>query len=266
MGHKGHKRGEKIFSIDVYAYNSKINHWNPVVKMVLAIIMLFLCIALNNIYVSAVIVGLCLFITVGLGKIPLREYIIMLGIPLAFLIVGSMIIAINMDSVEQGLFGIWSPWGYIYVSTEGLVTVTNLWGKALGGVSAMFMLSLSTPSSEIFSVLRYCKVPSLIIELMNMIYRFVFVMIDTFMCMKNSAEARLGYVDYKTAVQTFGYITSNLLVVSLKKGSTYFDAMESRCYDGEFLFLENEKEVTTEQIICIISSILLILTTWLLAK
>ena len=124
----------------------------------------------------------------------------------------------------------------------------HLWGKAYGGISAMFMMSLSTPSHEIFSVLRKMKVPALVIELMNMIYRFVFVMVDTFVRMNNSAESRLGYASWRTALQTFGNIAGNLLVVSLKKGSNYYDAMESRCYDGDLLFWETEKKITSVQI------------------
>lgn len=245
---RGHKHGEKVFSIDMYAYHSKINSWNPSLKVALAVIMLMLCILFDNLYVSGLVVLLSAFVTVGLGKMPLREYMKLLSVPVAFLVVGSVVIAFNLAGTEQGLAGVWLPFGYLFVTQDSLNTVMHLWGKAFGGLSAMFMMSLSTPSGEIFSVLRKVKVPQLVIELMNMIYRFIFVMIDTFSRMNNSAESRLGYTDWRTALHTFGHITSNLLVVSLKKGSNYYDAMESRCYDGELVFWETEKKITSAQI------------------
>lgn len=65
----------------------------------------------------------------------------------------------------------------------------NLVLKALGAVSALYMMTLTTPLSEIIAVLRKAHVPKLIIELMNMIYRYIFIMIDTHSRMKNSAES-----------------------------------------------------------------------------
>ena len=45
--------------------------------------------------------------------------------------------------------------------------------KALGAVSALYMMTLTTPLSEIIAVLRKAHIPKLIIELMNMIYRYI---------------------------------------------------------------------------------------------
>lgn len=263
---KGHKHGEKVFSIDMYAYNSKINHWNPALKIGLAFLMMLLCILLDNLYVSTLVICLSAFITIALGKMPWREYVRLLGVFIAFLVIGSVVIAFSFSDTEQGLAGFWTPLAYVFVTPESLSTVFHLWGKAFGGVSAMFMMSLSTPSNEIFSVLRRLKVPALIIELMNMIYRFVFVMVDTFVRMNNSAESRMGYVNFKTSLNTFGNIAGNLLVVSLKKGGVYYDAMESRCYDGELLFWDEEKEITSEQVFYSGGSFLLIVAVWLLTK
>ncbi len=263
---KGHKHGEKVFSIDMYAYHSKINHWNPGLKIGLAVLMLLSCILFDNLYVSLLVILLSAFLTVGLGKMPAREYIKLLSLPVAFLVIGSIIIAFNFSRTEQGLSGIWIFSTYVFVTEDSLSTVIHLWGKAFGGISAMFMMSLSTPSHEIFSVLRKMKVPALVIELMNMIYRFVFVMVDTFVRMNNSAESRLGYANWRTALQTFGNIAGNLLVVSLKKGSNYYDAMESRCYDGDLLFWETEKKITSVQICYAAGITLLIGVVWFLTR
>lgn len=67
--------------------------------------------------------------------------------------------------------------------------------------------------------------------------------------MKNSAESRQGYCDIKTSYLTFGNIVSNMLVISLKKANSYYDAMEARCFDGELIFLEEDKKIETIQIV-----------------
>ncbi|HCD42434.1 MAG TPA: cobalt ECF transporter T component CbiQ, partial [Lachnoclostridium sp.] len=58
-----------------------------------------------------------------------------------------------------------------------------------------------------------------------------------------AAKSRLAYCDFKPSCRSFGSTAGNLFVVSLKKANTYYDALTARCYDGELLFLEEEKEV-----------------------
>jgi cobalt/nickel transport system permease protein len=59
--------------------------------------------------------------------------------------------------------------------------------------------------------------------------------------MRISAESRLGFCDYRTSLKSFANIAGNLLIVSLQRAGNYYDAMESRCYDGALLFLEEKK-------------------------
>ena len=141
----------------------------------------------------------------------------------------------------------------------------NLVFKALGAVSALYMMTLTTPLSEIIAVLRKAHVPKLIIELMNMIYRYIFIMIDTHSRMKNSAESRLGYCDFKTSCYSFGQVASNLLVVSLKRGNNYYNALEARCYNGDLQFLEEEKQVKAGQVVMAVIFIIILLI-WFFTK
>ena len=73
--------------------------------------------------------------------------------------------------------------------------------------------------------------------------------------MKISVEARLGFVDLKTSYKTLGKISANNLMISFKKALKYYDAMESRCYNGKINYLMEEKNVKSSYVI---SSFLLI--------
>jgi len=111
-------------------------------------------------------------------------------------------------------------------------------------------------------VLRKAHVPKLIVELMNLIYRYIFILLDVYTKMKNSAESRQGYCDFKTSCYTFGSIASNMLVISLKKANSYYDAMEARCYDGNLIFLEEDKKVETIQIVAATVFIIFLVFLW----
>ncbi len=67
--------------------------------------------------------------------------------------------------------------------------------------------------------------------------------------MRISAESRLGFRDFRTSCYSFGQIAGNLFIVALKKANAYYDAMEARCYDGTFAFLEEEYRANPRHLI-----------------
>lgn len=262
MAHKH----ENIYSIDFYAYASKLRGLNPGFKVFFAVATLLLCIIADSVWVSAAVILTMGWLTVVRGKLPLSSYIPLLTIPLAFMVMGSIAIAVGIAGQPVGNYYLNLHWFYLYVTKAGIIQALHLMLKALGAVSAMYMLVLSTPSGEIIAVLRRLHVPKLIIELMNMIYRFIFILMDAQCKMKNSARSRLGYCDFKTACRSFGSTAGNLLVIALKKANMYYDALVSRCYDGELLFLEEEKKVTAVQMAAACSYLILLAALWFITS
>ena len=243
----GHDHNSGVLSIDYYAYISAIRDWNPMFKVFFSLAVLIAVIAINSLYVSLFVLITMGFLTVVRGRIPLHQYISTLTIPIVFVLVGSLTIALSFARQPLGQYNLHLGFFYIYTTDADLLRMVNLMAKAMAAVSALFMMTLSTPSGEIISVMRKVHVPKLFVELMNMIYRYIFVIMETNRKMHDSAESRLGYVDYRTSVKSFSGTASNLLVVSLKKANAYYDALVSRGYNGELLFLEREKKVDREQ-------------------
>ena len=245
----GHKHGGSVLSVDYYAYASHMRSWNATFKVIFSMLCLLLCLILNNIYVSIAVILIMGYMTVVIGGLELDHYISMLLIPIVFLLFGSAAIAVGFSWNPVGQYNLnVFGWFYIYCSQASLWKASGLIFKALGAVSALYMMTLTTPLSELIVVLRKAHIPKVIIELMNTIYRYIFIMLDTHSRMKNSAEARLGYVDFKTSCYSFGQVASNLLIVSLKRGTDYYNALESRCYNGDLQFLEEEKPIRKTQV------------------
>ncbi|MBX4258303.1 cobalt ECF transporter T component CbiQ [Clostridium estertheticum] len=257
----GHKHGEG-FSIDFYAYISQIRHWNSTFKVSLSVLILILCIVLDNPYVSVVVIIAMAYLTIVKGGLPVFEYLSILAIPIIFILLGTVTIAIDFSKQPIGQYNLYLGFCYVFTSQAKIREVLFLILKVFAAISSLQMMTLSTPSSEIIYVLRKAHVPKLIVELMNLIYRYIFILLDTYTKMKNSAESRQGYCDFKTSCYTFGSIASNMLVVSLKKANTYYDAMEARCYDGDLLFLEEDKKVETIQITYAVVFVVFLFIIW----
>jgi len=256
-----HKHGQGS-AIDFYAYASKIRHWNPSFKVALSVLTLILCIILNSPYVSIAVIVSMAYITVVKGGLPLYEYFSVLMIPIVFILLGTFTIGIDFSSQPIGQYNLNLGFGYVFTSNAKLMEMIFLILKVFGAISAMEMMTLSTPSSEVIGVLRKAHMPKLIVELMNLIYRYIFILLDVYSKMKNSADSRQGYCDFKTSYYTFGGVASNMLVISLKKANTYYNAMEARCYDGDLMFLEEDKKVHTIQLAIAALFIIFLILLW----
>ena len=68
--------------------------------------------------------------------------------------------------------------------------------------------------------------PRLLIELMMLIYRFVFILLHTASAIMTAQEARLGNRDYRTQLRAFGKMLTALFFISLRKANALYDAME----------------------------------------
>lgn len=234
-------------SIYQYAYESKIKYWNTEKKLLVSLLFIFTAIICDSILISLVIIGITGFVTVVLGGLSLYSYLKMLRIPVGFLILGTIAIGVNIGNASDLSQGM--PMGdwylnlyicYLYMTKAGLMQMLHVFLRALAAVSAMYMLSLSTPVHKILVVLKKVHVPKLIIELMYLIYRYIFILWALHKQINVAAETRLGYCDYKTSFRTFGQVNWNLFILSMKKASQYYDAMEARGYDGELRFLDEE--------------------------
>ncbi len=264
--HRVHGHFHGTADMDFYACQSGIRHWNGCYKVGSALWILLLCLALDSLWVSVfVIVTMGVLNRKGNG-IAIRAYLRLLKIPIVFLATGCMILAFEISKVPAGESGVALYGCYLYADTESVQQAAKLFLKAMGAVSAMYYMALSTPAGELAAVLRNMHVPKLFTELMYMIYRFIFILMEVHRTMKTAACSRLGDVDFKTSCLTFGQIGGNLLILSLKKANTYYDAMESRCYEGQMPFWEEEKPVKVWQILALAAYTMALVVLWLWRK
>ena len=138
---------------------------------------------------------------------------------------------------------------YLCFYRSSLLLAGAVFLKAMAGISALYMLSLSTPVNQLVLVLQKLHLPSLLVELMNLIYRYIFILIDAADQMQTAAKARFGYVTFRQSCRSFALVAGNLFLVSLKKAGTYYDALLSRGYEGRLEFLTEETAPAPGQLV-----------------
>lgn len=227
--------------IDKYAYASKLAKVNPRAKITFSMLPLLLCICLNSIGVSAITIAVMAFATVKYGKLPFSKYIKFLWIPCSFLIIGTITILINRFGQDHSiLFGV-NIGEYVYgIDNESVLKSGRLVLKALGAVSCMYFLSLNTPMVDLFQVLSHSRLPTVIVTLMELIYRYIFVLLDEAGRLNIAKDSRLGNRNFKTALSSMGELICILFLRAYQRSDRINAALESRGYNGKFSAMDEE--------------------------
>lgn len=233
-----------VLVIDVYARRSRYFEWSPALKTAGCVLLLILCVASASPWIPLTLALVLALLTVCGGGIHLHDYLALLSLPAAFLLLSALALLWDYAPVMDGVLAVHFWNGWLVVTAAAQARARLVIARALGAVSCLYFLSLSTTMPEILSALRQAHVPSVMTELAVLIYRYLFVLLSVCQSMKDAAASRMGYSGLARSIRTTGAVYGNLLAASFRRAGACFDAMESRCYNGELRFLEREKPVT----------------------
>lgn len=255
-----------IRQIDQFAYQSRLKRQDPKFKLLFALLTMGVCLWANSVLISLGVLGIMTGVTVKKGGIPLMFWLKLLLIPIAFLILGTISIAVSV-SPNKTIFLVSLAVAklQIGITPVGLTTAGHLFFKSLGAVSCLYYLSLTTPIIDLLQLLRRLKVPQLLVELMGLIYRFIFVLSETAAQMVTAQNSRLGYANLSVGYRSLGTLTATLFIRAYQRSTQLYTALEARGYDGELNVLEETFETHWSDYVRIVGiNLFLILGTLLL--
>lgn len=212
-----------MISLDKLAYTSAIRMVHPNEKLFFSLSFLILTIYCNHIAISFFVFLLMSYACIIKSKLPAKSYVKLLALPFVFTIFG----------VLGVLFAQWKG----SLGQEDYFGALALLLKAFASTSCLYFLILTTPMTDFFYSLKVLKCPKLILELMLLIYRYIFVLLDFANTVYISQDSRLGYASYRSSFSSLGKLISSLFLASYQKSMECFHAMESRNYDGEIQLL-----------------------------
>ncbi len=122
----------------------------------------------------------------------------------------------------------------------------------------MIFIALTTPMTDFFIVLRQCRVPDVVIDLMMIIYRTIFFLLDQVIQIYQAQVMRLGYSGYRESLYSFSTLCGAAFIASWDAGEDLIRAMDSRCYNGKFALMGETRPV--ERVPCLTVVIFLALS------
>lgn len=114
---------------------------------------------------------------------------------------------------------------------EGAMQGLLLFVRIMAAVTFATLLAFSTPMIEILETLRLCRIPGIIVDIADLMYRYVFIIQDTAHTMRCAQLSRMGdRGSWAHRAADTGSIACSVLIKSLDRSTRIYQAMLARGY------------------------------------
>lgn len=199
-------------------------------------------------------------------RIPVRVILIRLVTPL---VIAGTIFFIQVFFYGETPIVKFNLWGVHFTGyKEGLLRGALIISKVLGTVSLVIFLSMTTPVNKLFLAARWFKVPVTWIEVSMLSYRYIFVLLEDAITVRDAQKVRLGYNGLARSLKSLGELTGIAVIRSYDRSVAAYEAMMLRGYDGNIRNIVcvkkfGIKDVTAIIVFLIFLGLLLVLNTLL---
>ena len=219
------------------AQENGLREVNPYLKLMVSLGAILLCL-LSGSFVAPLAIALLLSLGVLLlARVSPRTYGELFVAPLSFAFAGVLVILLISDGGNP----LWSwtpfPWLSLTVTAASVNEGILVLSRMIGGMSALIFLAVTTPMTDLFLVMRRCRVPEPVLDLAMMIYRAIFLTLDQLVQTYQAQQMRLGYSTFGESIRSLSSLCGSVFIGSWLAGEDLVRAMDARCSAGRFAML-----------------------------
>ena len=124
--------------------------------------------------------------------------------------------------------GLWQ----ISVTHSGLQVLWNILAKAWLSILSLILLTSTTRFSSLLQGLERLRFPGVLVLLLSFMYRYIFILTDEVMRMKQARDSRNFGGKRRRQIKTIGNMIGTLFLRSYERGERVYAAMAARGFDG----------------------------------
>ena len=169
---------------------------------------------------------------VPIGYVFKRSLVIM-----PFVVMIAIFVPFFKEGEVAGSYNIWL-W-QLTVTHSGLQVLTNIVIKAWLSILGLIWLTSTTKLTNLLSGLEKLYLPRVMVMILSFMYRYLFVLIDEMMRMKQARDSRNFGGKRLWQIRTVGNMIGTLFIRSYERGERIYAAMVSRGFDGQIRTLDH---------------------------
>jgi len=146
-----------------------------------------------------------------------------------------LMIAIFIPFFKEGeVAGSYNIWLWqVSVTYSGLQVLTNIVIKAWLSIVSLILLTSTTKMTGLLKGLEQLRMPKVMVMILSFMYRYLFVLFDEVMRMKQARDSRNFGGKRLWQIRTIGNMIGTLFIRSYERGERVYAAMVARGFDGQ---------------------------------
>lgn len=219
------------------AQTNGLREVNTYLKLIAGLGAMLLCL-LSTSYIPPLFIAIVLSMGIlFLARIDAGTYSELFIVPFSFAVMSVGVIVLLSGGGE--VYWNWSPlpWFSLSITSESINQGFFVFCRVIGGMSALIFIALTTPMTDLFVVMKQCRIPEVVLDLAMIIYRSIFMIMDQLVQTYQAQVMRLGYGSFRESVQSFATMCGSVFIGSWDAGEDLIRAMDARCYAGKFAVL-----------------------------
>ncbi|MBP1154292.1 cobalt/nickel transport system permease protein [Paenibacillus sp. PvR052] len=219
--------------IDTLSYTNKLRSVSPMWKSGFAASLLVLSYLAHPV-IQLLIMGWMFLWATQYAQVPVKVYSLLIGASCLFYAASLPALVIEFsatDSVTALTNGItlftFAQWT-AYVTEAGMYQAFGLLIRIIACLSCITFLMLTTSMSDLFQVMKKLRVPSLVLELMLIMYRFLFVLSDTAQQMYTAQRARGGQTGFDRRLKDTAILIVRLFGKTMQRSKSLSHGLIAR--------------------------------------
>lgn len=231
---------KQTLKLDTLASGDSVVHkLNGIVKLLSTIIIIIYCVFASQLIIPCIL-EIYLLIIIYLSRISFIDSFKRILLLLPF---GAMII-IFQPFIQPGHI-LWS-YSWLTITDKGLNFAILLLSRLIVTLTAIVILSSTSPIQQIIYSLRKLKMPKDLAMILSIMVRFLFMFIDELESIQKAQSSRnfdihSKITPYKWRVKQVGFTIAMMFLKSYEQGEKVYKSMISRGFNNDTEFF-NEKE------------------------
>ncbi len=228
--------------IDTLAYTNRLRWLPPEQKLLFATVLLIVSAFAHPAVQILIAVWMSIWTVVYAG-IPAKTYLKLVYLATLFWLTSlpalvingvqvSQIHLVSNDSVNGLTFGSY----YVYFSHHGIEQGLKILSRAIASLSCLYFVVLTIPFTELLETLRRLGFPVLLTELLLLMYRFIFVLLNTATELWTAQQSRGGYRTFRIGMKSLALLIGQLLRRTLENYRQVSLSLAARGFNGELRF------------------------------
>ena len=152
-------------------------------------------------------------LTCYLARMSFKTYLSWFFHPTIFIVLSTLTFLVSYSSNVASL---WMPLpffkGFIGVSLESLKPAGIILMRVYSSLVATYFVVLTVPFAQMFQFFKKIHIPSFLLELIALMYRFIFLVLHEFLVIRDTLDLKFAFRQKRKIYRAWGMLANTLFI------------------------------------------------------